>query len=58
MTPMNKTELDTALKNLEATQFLTGTDLSTVCWAVQRQYDVEQQGPEVTGTNYHKEVAS
>ena len=55
---MNKPELDTALKNLETTQFLTGTDLSTVRWAVQRQYDVEQQGPEVTGTNHHKEVAS
>ena len=55
---MNKPELDTAFKNLDATQFLTGTDLSTVRWAVQRQYDVEQQCPEVTGTNYHKEVAS
>jgi hypothetical protein len=48
---MTHTELDTALKNLDATQLLTGTDLSTVRWAVQRQFDVEQQGAETYNTN-------
>jgi hypothetical protein len=66
---MTQLELNVALNTLSATELVTGMDLSTVRWAVQRQHDVEHQAIEdahtwraerclVLGTNYHKEVAS
>lgn len=53
---MTQPELNTAMKTLSATELVTGMDLSTVRWAVQRQHDVENQEPVDTHTAIDREV--
>jgi hypothetical protein len=48
---MTQPELNVALNTLSATELVTGMDLSTVRWAVQRQHDVEHQAIEDAHTS-------
>ena len=41
--PMTQEELDTVLKNLNATELVTGMDLSIPRWASQRKYDLQTE---------------
>lgn len=48
---MTQEDTAKALKLLRDTEALTGTDLSTVRWAVQRQADKSEQEPQDSNTN-------
>ena len=53
---MTQEDTAKALKLLADTEALTGTDLSTVRWAVQRQADVSEEAPQDSNTSVAEEV--